>query len=48
MALVTTQIGLYIAVPAVILFAWFKNRLTKLLAEVAVISDNAMARFQKK
>ena len=30
MALVTTQIGLYIAVPAVILFAWFKNRLAKL------------------
>jgi biopolymer transport protein ExbB len=48
MALVTTQIGLYIAVPAVILFAYFRNRLSKLLSEVAVISDNSMARFQKK
>ena len=47
-ALVTTQVGLYIAVPAVIIFAWMRNRLTKLITEVAVISDNLMSRFQKK
>jgi biopolymer transport protein ExbB len=48
MALVTTQVGLYIAVPAVCIFAWMRNRLTKLVSEVAVISDNMMSRFQKK
>jgi biopolymer transport protein ExbB len=48
MALVTTQVGLYIAVPAVIVFAWMRNRLTKLINEVAVVSDNLMSRFQKK
>lgn len=46
MALVTTLIGLWLAIPAILAFNLMKNRQTKLLLEAGVISENLMKRFQ--
>jgi len=46
MALVTTLIGLWLAIPAILAFNLLKNRQTKLLMESGIISENLMKRFQ--
>ena len=45
-ALITTLIGLWLAIPAIACFALFKNWLQKLNGEVAEESERLMARFQ--
>ncbi|NLF71912.1 MAG: MotA/TolQ/ExbB proton channel family protein [Candidatus Anammoximicrobium sp.] len=46
MALVTTLVGLWLAIPAILAFNLMKNRQTKLLLEAGIISENLMKRFQ--
>jgi len=46
MALVTTLIGLWLAIPAILAFNLLKNRQQKLLLESGIISENLMKRFQ--
>lgn len=46
MALITTLVGLVLAIPATIAFALFKNRLSKLTQELGVQADNLMSRFE--
>jgi biopolymer transport protein ExbB len=46
MALVTTLVGLWLAIPAIMAFNLMKNRQTKLLLEAGIISENLMKRFQ--
>jgi biopolymer transport protein ExbB len=45
MALVTTLIGLYIAIPAIAVFNIFRNRLNRLVLEVGMASEGLMGRF---
>lgn len=45
-ALITTIIGLAIAIPAMILFAIIRNRLVRLMTEVGIASDELMERFE--
>lgn len=45
-ALVTTLVGLVIAIPAIIAFNLMKNRLTRLTLEVGLQADNLMSRFE--
>ena len=45
-ALLTTLIGLAIAIPAIAAFNIIKNRIQRLVLEVGVISENLMSRFQ--
>jgi len=47
LALVTTQIGLMIAIPALILFEVFKNRLTRLVLELNVQMENSLKLFKR-
>ena len=46
MALVTTLIGLLIAIPALMFHNSFKNRIAKLVHEVGVVSEGLMSRFE--
>lgn len=46
MALITTLVGLVLAIPATIAFALLKNRLSKLTQELGVQADNLMSRFE--
>jgi biopolymer transport protein ExbB len=46
MALITTLVGLVLAIPAVIAFTLFKNRLTRMVMEIGVITGNLMGRFE--
>jgi biopolymer transport protein ExbB len=46
MALITTLVGLVLAIPAVIAFNLMKNRLTRLVMETGQISGNLMSRFE--
>jgi biopolymer transport protein ExbB len=45
-ALITTLVGLVLAIPAVIAFSLLKNRLTRLILEVGVQAGNLMSRFE--
>jgi biopolymer transport protein ExbB len=45
-ALITTLIGLWLAIPAIACFAMFKNWLQKLTGDVDVEAMRLMARFQ--
>jgi len=47
LALVTTQIGLMIAIPALILFEVFKNRLTRFVLEFNIQMENSLKHFRK-
>jgi len=47
LALVTTQIGLMIAIPALVLFEVFKPRLARFLLELNVQMESALVRFKK-
>ena len=47
LALVTTQIGLMIAIPALLLFEVFKNRLTRFILELNIQVENSLRQFRK-
>jgi biopolymer transport protein ExbB len=46
MALITTLVGLVLAIPAIIAFTLMKNRLTRLVMETGQTAGNLMARFE--
>jgi len=46
MALITTLVGLVLAIPAIIAFNLMKNRLTRLVMETGQSAGNLMARFE--
>ena len=46
MALITTLVGLVLAIPAIIAFNMMKNRLTRLVMETGQLAGNLMARFE--
>ncbi len=46
-ALITTLVGLVLAIPAVGAFAYFKNRLARLMLETSMVAGNLMGRFEK-
>ncbi len=46
MALVTTLIGLIIAIPALMFHNAFKNRIARLVHEVGIVSEDLMSRFE--
>lgn len=46
MALITTLIGLWLAIPAIAIFGVFRNRLSRLVLEVGIFSERLMSRFQ--
>ena len=45
-ALVTTLIGLWLAIPAIAAFNILRNRAARLVLEVGIVSENLMSRFQ--
>jgi biopolymer transport protein ExbB len=45
-ALITTLVGLVLAIPAIIAFNLLKNRLTRLVMETGQMAGNLMARFE--
>lgn len=47
-ALVTTLVGLLLAIPAIIFLGFMKNRLARLTLEVGTVSENLMSRFETK
>jgi biopolymer transport protein ExbB len=48
LALVTTQIGLLIAIPALVFFEVFKNRLARFVLELSVQTENVLNQFKQK
>lgn len=46
MALITTLVGLVLAIPAIISLALLKNRFAKLVLEVGITAGNLMGRFE--
>lgn len=46
MALITTLVGLSLAIPAIIAFNLLKNRLTRLVLEVGLQAEELMSRFE--
>lgn len=44
-ALITTLVGLWIAIPSIALFGILKNRMSRMLLEVGIISEQLMSRF---
>jgi biopolymer transport protein ExbB len=44
-ALITTLVGLFIAIPAVIVYGIFRNRIARLVLEVGIVSEGLMSRF---
>ncbi len=46
-ALLTTLIGLVIAIPAIAAYNILRNRFERLELEVGITSDNLMSRFEK-
>ncbi|MDB2687188.1 MotA/TolQ/ExbB proton channel family protein [Mariniblastus sp.] len=46
-ALLTTLVGLLIAIPAIAAYNIFKNMIQKLVLDVGITSDNLMGRFEK-
>jgi len=47
-AMVTTLAGLIVAIPAMIAYSLLKNRMSRLVLEVGIVSEGLMARFNKK
>jgi biopolymer transport protein ExbB len=45
-ALVTTLIGLWLAIPAIAAYNILRNRIARLVLEVGIVSENLMSRFQ--
>lgn len=48
MALVTTLVGLVIAIPAIAIFNILKNRVTRLMLETGMFSDSLISKLQTK
>lgn len=46
MALITTMVGLVLAIPAIAIFGILKNRMARLVLEVGILSEGLMSRFQ--
>jgi biopolymer transport protein ExbB len=46
MALVTTLVGLWLAIPAIAAFNILRNRYARLVLEIGIVSENLMSRFQ--
>jgi biopolymer transport protein ExbB len=46
-ALFTTLVGLYLAIPALMAYHILRNRVTRLVMEVGVVSEGMMRRFRK-
>ncbi len=46
LALVTTLVGLWLAIPAIAAFNILRNRMSRLALEVGIVSENLMGRFQ--
>jgi biopolymer transport protein ExbB len=46
MALITTLVGLWLAIPAIAIFGIFRNFLARLVLEVGIHSERLMGRFQ--
>jgi biopolymer transport protein ExbB len=46
--LITTLIGLWLAIPAILAYGILKNRLARLVLEVGILSESLMSRFNKK
>jgi biopolymer transport protein ExbB len=46
-ALLTTLVGLLIAIPAIAAYNIFKNQIQKLVLDVGITSENLMGRFEK-
>ncbi|MBL9093607.1 MAG: MotA/TolQ/ExbB proton channel family protein [Planctomycetaceae bacterium] len=45
-ALITTIVGLWLAIPAIAMFGIYKNRLARFLYDVGAVSEGLMSRFQ--
>jgi biopolymer transport protein ExbB len=45
-ALVTTLVGLWLAIPAIVIYGILRNRMARLTLEVGVLSEGLMSRFQ--
>jgi biopolymer transport protein ExbB len=45
-ALITTLVGLILAIPAVMAYAFLRNRLNRLMLEAGIIAGNLMGRFE--
>jgi biopolymer transport protein ExbB len=45
-ALFTTLIGLFIAIPAIAAYNLLRNRVSRLVLEVGILSDNLMSRLE--
>lgn len=46
LALVTTLIGLFLAIPAIGLYHFLKNRIARLVLEAGIVSEGLMSRFK--
>jgi biopolymer transport protein ExbB len=45
-ALITTLVGLWLAIPAILVYGILKNRLSRMILEAGIVSENLMSRFQ--
>jgi biopolymer transport protein ExbB len=45
-ALVTTLLGLLVAIPVMTAYAFFKNRVTRVMLEVGAFANDLMDRFR--
>lgn len=45
-ALITTLFGLFVAMPALFFFFWFRNRVVKAALEITAIADDLVERFR--
>jgi biopolymer transport protein ExbB len=45
-ALITTLVGLWLAIPAIAIYGILKNRLSRMILEAGIVSENLMSRFQ--
>ncbi|MGC3967526.1 MAG: MotA/TolQ/ExbB proton channel family protein [Pirellulales bacterium] len=45
-ALITTIVGLWLAIPAIMMFGIYKNKLARLLYDAGAVSEGLMSRFQ--
>lgn len=46
MALITTLVGLWLAIPAIAIFGIMRNRMARMTLEVGILSEGLMSRFQ--
>jgi biopolymer transport protein ExbB len=47
-ALITTEVGLFIAIPAMVIYEILRNKLAHIILELTVQTENLMARFNTK